>query len=181
MVFFGGFGFSDNIKIFEPILREFGYFDANPYNVCGFSFGAQKAVQYTLESLETNARINRVLLLSPAFFNDRDLAFKNAQLRAFSKNRVLYMKTFYKNIGLCAEDKQFLQEVESLDLCTLEQCLYYEFKGEDLILLNSRGVEIVAILGSRDKIINANVANDFFSKYGIVYMINDANHLLCEV
>ncbi|GAD20170.1 hypothetical protein [Helicobacter fennelliae] len=68
MKFFGGFGFKDEERIFEKILRDLGYFSANPYNICGFSYGAQKAVRFALESLKSNVRVNRVLLLSPAFF-----------------------------------------------------------------------------------------------------------------
>lgn len=178
MKFFGGFGFKDEVRIFEKILRDLGYFRANPYNICGFSYGAQKAVRFALESLKSNVRVNRVLLLSPAFFNDKDSAFKDAQIRAFAKNKALYMKAFYKNVGVCAEYRQFLREIESLDSRILEQCLRYEFKGDDLVFLRSKGVEIVAILGQNDRIIDSRKANDFFAQYGIVYLLKDANHLL---
>ena len=176
--FFGGFGFKDEVRIFEPILRDLGYFGDNPYNICGFSYGAQKAVRFALESLESGKRVNRILLLSPAFFNDKDLAFKDAQVRAFAKNKAFYMKAFYKNIGLKNGDEIYLREVESLDLRTLEQCLRYEFKGAEMELLKSRGVEIVAILGENDKIIDSHKANAFFAQYGIVYLLKNANHLL---
>lgn len=176
--FFGGFGFKDEVRIFEKILRDLGYFSANPYNICGFSYGAQKAVRFALDSLKNDRRINRVILLSPAFFNDKDSAFKDAQIRAFAKNKALYMKAFYKNVGVCAEDRQFLREIESLDSRILEQCLRYEFKGDDLVFLRSKGVEIVVILGQNDRIIDSLKANDFFSEFGIVYLIKNANHLL---
>ena len=45
-------------------------------------------------------------------------------------------------------------------------------------LLKSRGVEIVAILGENDKIIDSHKANAFFAQYGIVYLLKNANHLL---
>ena len=180
MKFFGGFGFKDEVRIFEPLLRDLGYFGANPYNICGFSYGAQKAVRLALESLESGKRVNRILLLSPAFFNDKDLAFKDAQIRAFAKNPALYMKAFYKNIGLQKIDERYLREVDSLDSRILEQCLRYEFKDAEMGLLKSCGVEIVAILGSADKIINAEATNAFFVQYGIVYLIKGANHLLRE-
>lgn len=178
MKFFGGFGFKDEVRIFEKILRDLGYFSANPYNICGFSYGAQKAVRFALESLKSNVRVNRVLLLSPAFFNDKDSSFKDAQIRAFAKNKALYMKAFYKNIGLKKGDEIYLREIESLDSRILEQCLRYEFKGDDLIFLRSKGVEIVVILGQNDRIIDSLKANDFFSKFGIVYLLKNANHLL---
>lgn len=178
MKFFGGFGFKDEVRIFEKILRDLGYFSANPYNICGFSYGAQKAVRFALDSLKNDRRINRVILLSPAFFNDKDFAFKDAQIRAFAKNKALYMKAFYKNIGLKKGDEIYLREIELLDSRILEQCLRYEFKGDDLIFLSSKGVEIVAILGQNDRIIDSLKANDFFSEFGIVYLIKNANHLL---
>lgn len=176
--FFGGFGFKDEVRIFEKILRDLGYFRANPYNICGFSYGAQKAVRFALESLKSNVRVNRVLLLSPAFFNDKDFAFKDAQIRAFAKNKALYMKAFYKNIGLKKGDEIYLREIEGLDSRILEQCLRYEFKGDDLVFLRSKGVEIVVILGQNDRIIDSLKANDFFAQYGIVYLLKNANHLL---
>ena len=180
MKFFGGFGFKDEVRIFEPLLRDLGYFGANPYNICGFSYGAQKAVRFALDSLESGKRVNRILLLSPAFFNDKDLAFKDAQIRAFAKNKALYMKAFYKNIGLKKGDEIYLREVESLDSHTLKQCLRYEFKSAEMQSLKSRGVEIVAIFGENDKIIDSQKANAFFAQYGIVYLIKGANHLLRE-
>ncbi len=180
MKFFGGFGFKDEVQIFEGILRDLGYLEAlsNPYNVCGFSYGAQKAVDYAVDSLKNGRRINRVILLSPAFFNDKSADFVAQQLQNFAKNRAIYMKAFYKNIGVCKGDEAFLREVETIDLRILEKCLRYTFRGADLEALSACGVEIVAILGGADKIINANVANEFFSKYGIVYLIKNANHLL---
>ena len=124
--------------------------------------------------------MNRILLLSPAFFNDKDLAFKDTQIKAFAKNKALYMKAFYKNIGIQKGDEIYLREVDSLDSHTLEQCLCYEFKDADFELLKSRGVEIVAILGENDKIINAEATNAFFAQYGVVYLLKGANHLLRE-
>lgn len=178
MTFFGGFGFKDEVRIFEQILRDLGYLEGNPYNICGFSYGAQKAVDYAVDSLKNGSRINRVILLSPAFFNDKSDDFVAQQLKMFAKNRTIYMKAFYKNIGVCECDEAFLREVETLDLRILEKCLRYKFVDSDLEALSARGVEIVVLLGGADKIINANNANEFFSKYGVVYLLKNANHLL---
>ena len=178
MKFFGGFGFKDDVQILTPILHDLGYLEGNPYNICGFSYGAQKAVDYAVDSLKNGSRINCVILLSPAFFNDKSDDFVAQQLQNFAKNRTIYMKAFYKNIGVSADDETYLREVETLDSRILEKCLRYKFKGADLEALSARGVEIVVLLGGVDKIINANVANEFFSKYGVVYFIKNANHLL---
>lgn len=115
MKFFGGFGFKDDVQIFEQILHDLGYLEGNPYNICGFSYGAQKAVDYAVDSLKNGNRINRVILLSPAFFNDKSDDFVAQQLRMFAKNRTIYMKAFYKNIGVSADDETYLREVETLD------------------------------------------------------------------
>lgn len=180
MKFFGGFGFKDDLRLFEPILCDLGYLSKifNKYNICGFSYGAQKAVAYAMDLLKSGTRINRVLLLSPAFFNDKSEDFIAQQLKSFIKNRTIYMKAFYKNIGVCVSDEVYLRKVESLDSHILEKCLCYKFLDSDLEALKAYGVEIVVILGGADRIINANVVNEFFSKFGIVYFIKNANHLL---
>lgn len=210
MKFFGGFGFSDDSRIFAPILRDFGLSADNPYDICGFSFGAQKAVRFALTSLgicvnrkdsressdlganqdscksckssNSNAnppqRINRMILLSPAFFNDKNEDFKNTQMATFEKNRAIYMKAFYKNIGANAEDGAYLREIDLLDSRDLEQCLHYKFKSADLEALNARGVEIISIFGECDKIINAQIAHAFFARFGVAFFIKGANHLL---
>lgn len=170
--FFGGFGFKDDVRLFKPLLNEFGYFGA--YSVCGFSKGAQKALDF---SLHYKMRINRLILLSPAFFNHKDSAFKAMQIRQFQKHKKIYMDKFYKNVGI-SEKSAFLRHIDEVSFMQLEECLNYHFSEEKLQTLQKNGIEIVVFLGENDKIIDSKIAYNFFRTYGIVYFIKNANHLL---
>ena len=174
MRFFSGFGFKDDIMLFKDLLDKFGYKTQNDYSICGFSKGTQKALNFTLNA---KTRINRLILLSPAFFHDKDSAFKKLQITQFNKNKKLYMNAFYKNVGIEA-DSAFLREIDELDSTQLSECLYYEFKKESLSALQKKGVEIIVFVGEKDKIINAKATQEFFSEFGIVYFVKNANHLL---
>ena len=85
--FFGGFALKNDLRLFTHIFDDFGII-LNDYDVCGFSYGAQRALSYTLHCKN---RINRLILLSPAFFNDRDTDF-------FALNRIMQKDVnFFKN------------------------------------------------------------------------------------
>lgn len=173
MRFFSGFGFKDDVRLFSELLREFHY-KCDDYTICGFSKGAQEALDFTLNA---QTRINRLILLSPAFFHDKDSAFKSMQIRQFTKNKNIYMNKFYKNVGI-ESDSIFLRDIKELDSMQLEECLDYTFSDSSLQALQKKGIEIVIFLGENDKIIDAKIAYHFFSNFGIVYFLKNANHLL---
>ena len=71
MIYFNGFSLSDEVNLFTE------YIDEGENCVCGFSFGAQKAFEYVYTS---NERIDRLILLSPAFFQTQKDSFVRTQL-----------------------------------------------------------------------------------------------------
>lgn len=145
------------------------------YNIAGFSYGSQKALEFALHS---KRRINTLILLSPAFFNDKESDFVESQIDAFQKNKQVYMKAFLRHIGYEVQMKPFLLEPNKIKSNDLENLLYYRFKREDLQSLQNRGVEIVVLFGEGDKIINVSIAAEFFREFGIVYVLKNRNHLL---
>lgn len=169
--FFGGFALKNDLRLFTHIFDDFGII-LNDYDVCGFSYGAQKALSYTLHC---KSRINRLILLSPAFFNDRDTAFLDSQINNFTKNKELYLKYFYKNIGL---DDTLSDFASNALLDDLQSLLYFRFKDDDLLIAKHLGIKIFIFLGGKDRIIDSKNAMEFFKNFGIVYFIKEANHLL---
>lgn len=175
MIFFGGFGFSDDIGLFSDILEQYNLLDSSDYSICGFSFGAQKAIKYALDSKN---RINRIILLSPAFFNNKDMDFRKSQLLYFKKNKNLYMKNFLRNIGFSSDMDKFLKEPNIDDL---ESLLRYDFNPDDFKKLQDKGILIMVFLGQLDRIIDSDVALEFFKDFGIVYFLKNTNHLLRQI
>ncbi len=169
--FFSGFALKNDDRLFTDLFIDFGI-SLTYYDVCGFSYGAQKALSYTLCC---NSRINRLILISPAFFNNKDSVFIDSQIHAFKKNKDLYLKCFYKNIGFNNISNEFIGDASLFDLDNL---LNFTFKSDDLIAIKKMGIKILIFLGGKDKIINTISAMDFFKDFGIVYFIKEANHLL---
>ena len=169
MKYFSGFCLSNESELFDFWLDK-----CSDYCVAGFSYGAIKAVKYCLE---TQNRIDRLILLSPAFFNDKDEKFKRSQLLYFKKNSKLYIKNFIKNISNGSKI-DLSKYITSSDYNQLKELLYYQWDIDKLNLLSKKGIKIEVILGENDKIIDAKKAKDFFEKASIVYFIKNANHIL---
>ncbi len=179
MIFFSGFGFKNEMDIFCDILELYAKsLDSTinpPYIIAGFSYGSQKAIDY---SLSATHRINSIILLSPAFFNDKDLPFKEKQIRQFNNNKNIYMQYFLKNAGFIEEYRRFLTMRDVKDLHNL---LYYRFNSLDLLKLSKRGVKIDVYIGENDNIINVESAIDFFKDSCVVHLKRHSNHFLKEV
>ena len=60
MRFYSGFGFWNEKELFKEYLEE------GEFVVAGFSYGAQKAL---IDAVHTSKRVDKLQLLSPAFFN----------------------------------------------------------------------------------------------------------------
>lgn len=168
MKFFSGFGFQNEASLFEGILYQ------REYSVAGFSFGAINAFEYVWESKQ---RIDTLQLLSPAFFQNRDVRFKRLQKMGYKKDSSNYMKTFYSHV--CGETPVsidiFKTATSSYDLeCLLE----YVWNEKRLIELERRGTQIEIYLGGQDKIIDASVAHEFFRHFGISWLFKESGHLL---
>ena len=170
MQFFSGFSLQNEEHFFSDILDE------SSYCVAGFSYGAIKALRYARKCLQEGQRIDRVQLLSPAFFQTKGEKFKQLQLRGFKRDKEQYLQAF---LGLCFTpyDVQGVQTVE-VTSNELEELLYYEWSVADLVELSARGVEIEVYLGGEDKIVDAQAAREFFRDCATVTYIKHANHFL---
>ncbi len=166
--FFSGFCFYNESELFSDYLQE------NALSIAGFSYGAQKAFEYTLN---TNKRVDLLQLFSPAFFQNKDDKYKRMQLMFFKKDENSYTNTFLQNANYASNKniEQFFKQDNIEDLSSL---LNYIWEEEKLQILVNKGVKIEVFLGSEDKIIDSEVAYEFFKKYATVYYIKDVGHIL---
>lgn len=163
--FFSGFGFKNEKELFNEFLNE------SNFCVAGFSYGAQKAIKY---ALQTDDRIDLIQLFSPAFFDDKSDSFKKAQLFSYSKDSIRYMQSFYQKISRGLDLSKFFGDHSKEELKELLEFRWEEPLKEVLL----KDIEIEVFLGKEDEIINSNKALELFSKYGSVYFFKDRGHLL---
>jgi hypothetical protein len=168
MKFFNGFCFKSEDELFAS------YIGSGSFVVSGFSYGAKKAIDY-VDSCKT--RVDKLVLLSPIFFLDRDESFKEAQLTAYENSREIYRKIFYKNVLYPLEiDISKYKTDGTID--ELKELLYYEYDKKILENIKDRGTKIEVYIGAKDKIINADIATTFFKEFATVHMLNSYGHLL---
>ncbi len=169
MRYFSGFCLKEEEELFDFWLKS-----ANSYTIAGFSYGAIKAIDYALKS---NERVDRLILISPAYFNDKSESFKKMQLLYFKKNSKQYIDNFLENItdGSMVDLTQY-QHNGTYD--ELKELLYYNWQKDKLTQLQNRGIEVEVILGENDKIIDSKSALDFFKNVSTTYYIKNANHIL---
>ena len=168
MKYFSGFCLHNEEELFSNWLN---YSD---FCVAGFSYGAQKALEYAVTSKK---RIDRLQLFSPAFFNDKDIKFKKLQLLYFSKDKESYINNFLKNSssGCNIELRDYFKDDPKEDL---ERLLNYIWQEDKIEYLLKRGTLIEVFLGEKDKIIDSKKALEFFKDLTTTYYIKGANHLL---
>jgi len=159
MKYFSGFCLKGEKDLFKE------YLDEGEFTVAGFSYGAQKAVDYVLGS---SVRVDKLQLISPAFFNYPQKII-DMNLRAFEKDKNAYIENFLKKAGFFNE--KYLTE------CTLDDLKrLFTFKWEKIDKI--KGVKIEIFFGEFDKIIALKHAVEFFKNYGDVYIIKKSNHFL---
>ena len=172
--YFSGFCLKGEKKLFDDYLIK------NDFTISGFSYGAQKALNAAIETLEKKKRVDLIQLFSPAFFNDKDEKFKRMQLMFFKKDSDSYCENFLNNTSYpCALDDFSLRSYfvkGSFD--ELKELLYYEWDEKKLQRLVECGVGIEVFLGGNDKIIDSIKAKEFFVQYATVYFVKDAGHVL---
>ena len=168
MVFFSGFCFKNEKELFSDWLVE------GDFVVAGFSKGAIEAFEYAYSKKE---RVDRLILLSPAFFQMERDSFKKLQLKAFQKNRELYKQNFY-NMCIGNSDIEISEYKADGDIEELRELLYYEWSIEKIEELQSRGVVIEVFIGSDDKIVNSTHSLEFFSNITHSWYIKGVGHLL---
>jgi len=171
MKFYSGFSLKNEHQYFDV------YTNHSNYAVCGFSYGAIKALRYVKEQLELKKRVDVLQLFSPAFFQTKDEKFKKIQLLAYRKNRDLYLSEFTKSCFAPYNEKR-VERSNSDSIEDLQELLYYEWNLKDLSCLVKGGVKIEVYLGGKDKIIDVEPAKEFFLEVATVTYIKNANHFL---
>ena len=167
MKFYSGFALTDDKRFFTPYLRE------GEYRVAGFSYGAIKAFLHVKES---KTRIDTLQLFSPAFFQDRDVAFKKLQLLGYKKGSERYLQNFLKSCFYPYEQESVAVGEHSVE--ALRELLYFEWSETALREIVDRGVTVELYLGEKDAVIDARRVKAFFQPYATIYLIKDANHFL---
>ena len=166
--YFSGFCFVDESELFDE------YLEKSDFIVCGFSYGAIKAFE---EVLNSNQRVDKLQLFSPAFFQTFDDKFKRMQLMYFKKDADAYCKNFLQNVA--SPTTQDISKYFNLGTVQeLEELLNYEWSKEKLQKLVENGTKIEVFLGGVDKIIDAQKAKEFFKDFATVYYIKEKGHLL---
>ena len=168
MKYFSGFSLRKEERLFSEYLVE------GDLVVSGFSYGAQKAFEYVYHAQE---RVDRLILLSPAFFQNQKASFIRTQLRYFEAGKEAYVEQFLLNAASPASlDLASFLEVGSRE--ELESLLTYRWDEEKIKKVLERGTVIEVFLGGKDRIIDAQDAFDFFGPLTTTYFIKDAGHIL---
>ena len=168
MRYFSGFSLQAEQSLFSDCLIN------SEYCVAGFSYGAQQALEYVLAS---STRIDRLILLSPAFFQTQKTSFIRAQLRYFEAEQDAYVEQFLKN---AASPSTYMLDAY-LNVGTkeeLEALLTYQWESAKIQEVLAKGTVIEVFLGAEDKIIDAQEAFLFFKALTTTYLIKGVGHLL---
>jgi alpha-beta hydrolase superfamily lysophospholipase len=168
MKYFNGFSLKGEEVFFKEQLID------NDFTVAGFSYGATKAFEHVYNSQE---RTDRLILLSPAFFQHHKKSFIRTQLRYYKADEKAYTKQFLKNVAYPSsiELDNYLVQGKAEEL---ESLLSYKWDKEKLLELAKRGVTIEVFIGTEDKIVDAQKSFEFFSELVPCYFVKDVGHLL---
>ena len=126
--------------------------------------------------LRSFERVDRLVLLSPAFFQTRSEAFKKLQLRSFKKDPTNYVKNFLKSCFAPYEQQNVMIKEEKIE--DLQKLLYFEWSADELLWLKEQGVRVEVYLGGEDRIIDVEGAYEFFKDVADVTLFKEANHFL---
>lgn len=166
--YFSGFCFYEESELFDE------YIIRNDFTISGFSYGAIKAFE---EALNTQDRVDKLQLFSPAFFQNFDEKFKRTQLMYFKKDENTYVQTFLNNV-IYPSNKDISKYFKLGTAQELEELLTYVWNEEKLQKLVDKGVKIEVYLGADDKIIDSLKVKEFFQKFATIYYIKEKGHLL---
>jgi len=168
MRYFNGFSLKGEEELFKEYLID------SDFLVAGFSYGAIGAFEYVYSSKQ---RVDRLILLSPAIFQNYKKSFIRVQLRYFKMDRDRYIEQFLKNVSYPShiDLKGYLSIGKS---CELEALLSYIWDRDRVLELIDRGVTIEVFIGGRDKIIDSSNSFNFFSPITTTYLLKDVGHIL---
>lgn len=168
MKFFSGFCLQNEQELFGEWIIN------NDFTICGFSFGAQKAVEY---ALSCQTRIDKIQLFSPAYFNDKDEKFKRLQLMFFGRDKDAYIQNFLVNTAY-PKELNLQKYLRNGTFEELQELLYYKWEEGKLLKLKDKNIKIEVYIGELDKIVEAQKACEFFKNFGEVYFIKKKGHIL---
>jgi len=168
MKYFNGFSLENEEELFAT------YLEKGDYTVSGFSYGAQRAFEYVYQS---QTRIDRLILISPAFFQTQKPSFIRTQLRYFEANKESYVKQFLQNVAYPSKLSlnNYLNLGTKEELHALLSYVWDEKKIKDVL---KRGTSIEVFIGDKDKIIDSKEAITFFRELSTLYIIKKSGHLL---
>jgi len=167
--YFSGFSLQGEETLFEDFLID------TDMTVAGFSYGAQQALEYAYASTE---RIDRLILLSPAFFQTQKASFIRAQLHYFEADKDAYVAQFLKNVVYPSTlDLSAYLKVGTVE--ELSSLLTYTWDIEKIETLLARGITIEVFMGAEDKIVDTVEARKFFTQT-TNYILKDTGHILQE-
>ena len=168
MRYFNGFSLCHEEEFFKEQLIE------SEYAVAGFSYGAQKAFEYVYNTAE---RVDKLVLISPAFFQNHKKSFIKTQLRYFKADKEAYTKQFLLNViyPSSIDLSNYLSEGSYEELASL---LSYVWEKEKVLELLARGVSIEVFMGDKDKIVEVEKSYEFFSGLVPVYVFKGRGHIL---
>ena len=164
MRFYSGFCFWGEKELFKDYLEE-------GFVVAGFSYGAQKAL---IDAVHTTKRVDKLQLLSPAFF-PKNPKFTKLQIDAYKKDKNSYIKKFIENVKY-PKDIDIEKYLDKTELFELEEM--FEFNWGLIEYAKKKNIDIEVFIGEKDKIIDTKNAVQFFKNYAKVYFIKDVGHLL---
>ena len=168
MRYFNGFSLCNEEKFFKEQLIE------SEYAVVGFSYGAQKAFEYVYN---TTDRVDRLVLVSPAFFQNHKKSFIRTQLRYFKADKEVYTKQFLKNV-VYPSSINLMPYLCDGTYEELESLLSYLWEKERVLELLDRGVTIEVFMGDNDKVVDFEKSYEFFSCLVPVYVFKGRGHIL---
>ena len=168
MVYFNGFALQEEAHFFQEMLLE------SDYTVAGFSYGAQKAFEYVYT---TENRVDRLILLSPAFFQNHKKSFIRTQLRYYKADEKAYTEQFLKNVAY-PSSRELNPYLSTASIEELDALLSYVWDKEKFKVLLDKGVKIEVFIGGKDKIVASQESFEFFSDLSTTYLFKEAGHLL---
>ena len=168
MRYFNGFSLQHEERFFDAFFIE------SEHCVSGFSYGAQQAFEYVYNSKK---RIDRLILLSPAFFQTEKSSFLRTQLRYFEASNEAYVAQFLQNVAH-PSSIDLSNYIDLANKKALESLLTYLWDEAKIREVLSRGTVIEVFLGENDKIIDSQKAFNFFTPLATTYFIKNTGHLL---
>jgi pimeloyl-ACP methyl ester carboxylesterase len=168
MIYFNGFSLKGEDEFFKEYIVD------SDFTVAGFSYGAQRAFEYVYMSSE---RIDRLILLSPAFFQNHRKSFIRTQLQYFKADNKSYAEQFIKNVSY-PSDINLNEYLAYGSYDELESLLSYVWDRDKILELIKRGVTVEIFIGAEDKIVDSQKSFDFFSDITTTYLFKEFGHLL---